>query len=43
MGRGPAPQTLSNVGPQQAPGEPRPGAQSDLARLGNIGLVGPGG
>ena len=43
MGGGPDPATLSNVGPQQAPGTPRPGAQSDATRLGNIGLIGPGG
>jgi hypothetical protein len=43
MGGGPDPATLSNVGPQQAPGTPRPGAQSEQTRLGNIGLIGPGG
>lgn len=34
----PTPQAGPNV-----PGQPRPGAQSDATRLGNIGLVGPGG
>ena len=31
------------AGPNVPPGQPRPGAQSDTTRLGNIGLVGPGG
>jgi len=42
-GNGANPADLSNPGPQQPPGTPRPGAQSEATRLSQIGLVGPGG
>jgi len=43
FGNGANPADLSNPGPQQAPGTPRPGAQTEATRLSNIGLAGPGG
>tara|TARA_R100000093_G_scaffold18520_2_gene10828 strand:- start:160 stop:2049 length:1890 start_codon:yes stop_codon:yes gene_type:complete len=43
LGGGANPASLSNPGPQQAPGTPRPGAQSNNGRLASLGLVGPGG
>ena len=39
----PPPAPTPQAGPNVPPGQPRPGAQSDATRLGNIGLVGPGG
>jgi hypothetical protein len=39
----PPPAPTPQQGPINAPGTPRPGAQSDATRLANIGLVGPGG
>lgn len=39
----PPPAPTPQAGPNVPPGQPRPGAQSDTTRLGNIGLVGPGG
>ena len=39
----PPPSPTPQQGPINAPGTPRPGAQSDATRLANIGLVGPGG
>ena len=43
FGNGAQPSDLSNPGPQQAPGAPRPGAQTEAARLSGLGLIGPGG
>ena len=39
----PPPSPTPQQGPINAPGTPRPGAQSDATRLANIGLVGPRG
>ena len=39
----PPPAPTPQAGPNVPPGQPRPGAQTNEARLRNIGLVGPGG